>query len=162
MSDSVWHGVVPQPRLEHVLTIRLELGGAHTTPMMSSGLQHGQVNVISGSFEGPTLRGRALPLGGDSPLVLRNGVAQLDAKYFLEEEDGTVIRIHNRGIFRMEPEVRDRVVSGEDVSPNDYYIRTSPTFEVPEGPHDWLCRYTFVGYGRRDDRGNEISYFRVH
>ena len=162
MTDQVWHDGVPSPRLEHVLTVRLELDGAHTTPVMGSGVQHGQVAVVSGSFEGPTLRGRALPAGGHSPLVLRNGVAQLDARYFLEVEDGTLIRIHNRGIFRMPPEVRERVVRGEDVSPNEYYIRTSPTFEVPEGPHDWLCRYTFVGYGRRDDRGNEISYFQVH
>lgn len=160
MSETVRHTEVP-PGLEYVMTVRLELGGAHTTPTMSSGLQYGQVGVVSGEFEGPLLRGRALPAGGDTPVVRRDGIALLDARYFLEEEDGTLIRIHNRGVFRMPPHVRDQINRGEEASPDDYYIRTSPTFEVPASPHDWLTRYTFVGVGRRNAVGNEIAYFKV-
>lgn len=153
--------ILSPPELKYVMTVRLELGGAITTPMMASGVQLGQVGVISGEFEGPGIRGRALPAGGDSPMVRRDGVAQLDARYFLEVDDGTLIRIHNRGVFRMPPEVRDRIARGEDVEYTEYYIRTSPTFEVPPGPHDWLAQYTFVGVGRRHRTGNEISYYQV-
>jgi len=161
MDGTLWHDGVPEPRLEYVMSVRLRLVDAHTTPLMASGIRHGQVSVGSGDFEGPLLRGRALPAGGDNPIVREDGVALLDARYFLEVEDGTVIRIHNRGVFRMPPEVRDRIAAGEDVSPDEYYIRTSPTFEVPPGPHDWLTRYTFVGIGRRNAEGNEIAYFKV-
>lgn len=143
------------------MTVRLELEGAHTTPVMGSGVRYGQVGVASGEFEGPLLRGRALPAGGDTPVVREDGVVLLDARYFLEVDDGTLIRIHNRGVFRMDPTVRDRLNAGEDVDPDEYYIRTSPTFEVPAGPHDWLTRYTFVGYGRRRAEGNEIHYYKV-
>lgn len=151
----------PTPRLEYALTVRLELGTGYTTPTLASGVQYGQVEVVSGVFSGPRLKGRALPAGGDTPVVRRDGIASLDARYFLQEDDGTVIRIHNRGIFRMPGDVRERIGRGEVVDPDEYYIRTSPIFDVPEGPHDWLTRYTFVGIGRRHTTGNEIDYFRV-
>lgn len=159
--EAQWHGEVPQPQLEYVMTVRLELGVGFTTPPMGSGVQYGQVEVISGEFEGPSLRGRVLPSGGDAPIVRRDGVALLDARYFLEVDDGTLIRIHNRGVFRMPTEARERISRGEDVSPDLYYIRTSPTFEVPEGPHDWLTQFAFIGIGRRHQTGNEIAYFKV-
>lgn len=161
MTPPQWHDGVPTPELEYVMTVRLRLVDAHTTPLMASGIRHGQVSVASGEFEGPLLRGIALPAGGDNPIVRDDGVANLDARYFLQVDDGTVIRIHNRGVFRMDPDVRDRINAGEEVSPDEYYIRTSPTFEVPPGPHDWLTRYTFVGIGRRHREGNEIAYFKV-
>lgn len=161
MTDTTTLGIVPPPELRFVMTVRLEFADAFTTPTLSSGVQLGQVSVASGVFEGPGLRGRALPSGGDNPVVRRDGVALLDARYFLEVEDGTLIRIHNRGIFRMPDEVRERLERGEEVDHHDYYIRTSPTFEVPAGPHDWLARHTFVGVGRRHATGNEISYYQV-
>jgi hypothetical protein len=161
MIDTSREAKVAQPRLEYALTVRLELGTGYTTPTMSSGVQYGQVEVVSGEFHGPRLKGHVLPSGGDAPTVRRDGIAALDARYFLQVDDGTLIRIHNRGIFRMDQEVRERIGRGEDVDPDDYYIRTSPVFEVPEGPHDWLSRYTFVGIGRRHVSGNEIDYFRV-
>ncbi len=161
MSESPREAPSVTPRLEYALTVRLELGAGYTTPTMSSGVQYGQVEVVSGEFHGPRLRGHVLPAGGDAPTVRRDGIAALDARYFLQVDDGTLIRIHNRGIFRMPTEVRERIARGEDVDPGEYYIRTSPVFEVPEGPHDWLARYTFVGIGRRHTTGNEIDYFQV-
>jgi hypothetical protein len=154
-------GITPPPELKYAMTVRLELGGGFTSPTMSTGVAHGQIGVLSGEFEGPTLRGRALALGGDTPVIRSDGVVNLDARYFLQVDDGTVIRIHNRGVFRMPADVRDRINAGDDVDPSEYYIRTSPTFEVPEGPHNWLTRYTFVGIGRRHALGNEISYYQV-
>ncbi|MBN9192022.1 DUF3237 domain-containing protein [Microbacterium sp.] len=149
------------PRLEYALTVRLEFGASHTTPTLTSGAKHGQVAVAAGRFWGPRISGTALVAGGDTPVVRRDGIALLDARYFLQAEDGTLIRIHNRGVFRMEDEVAQRIGRGEQVGTDEYYIRTSPTFEVPSGPHDWLTRYTFVGMGRRHPTGNEIDYFAV-
>lgn len=42
-----------------------------------------------------------------------------------------------------------------------YYMRTSPRFEVAEGPHDWLAKHVFVGRGEKTPEGNKIHYFMV-
>ncbi|MGH6989030.1 MAG: DUF3237 family protein, partial [Stellaceae bacterium] len=39
-----------------------------------------------------------------------------------------------------------RVVARAD---SEYYFRCAPVFETPPGPHDWLTRHVFVGYGAR-------------
>ena len=152
---------ITPPTLTYEFTVRLQLTEGTTSPPFASGVRYGQVGIVSGEFWGPRLRGVVHPAGGDNPVVRPDGIAELDARYFLTVDDGTHIRIHNRGIFRMEPEVMDRITSGEDVDPSEYYIRTSPLFEAPAGPHEWLARSTFVGLGRRLPSGNEIDYFRV-
>lgn len=161
LEDDTRPGAIPVPSLEYVMSVRLELGNAFTSPTLSSGVQYGQVDVLSGDFSGPDIRGIALPSGGDTPVVRADGVVLLDARYFLQTDDGVLIRIANRGVFRMPSDVRRRIDAGEPVDPGEYYIRTSPTFEVPLGRYDWLSRHTFVGIGRRHQTGNLIHYYRV-
>jgi hypothetical protein len=49
-------------------------------------------------------------------------------------------------------EVIDKLARGVDVDPSQYYFRTSPTFDVKPGPHEWLRRKVFVARGiRRPD-----------
>lgn len=159
----------PAPGLEYALSVALDLDhafGAVRTREMSSGLAYGFIGVRDGWFHGPRIRGRAVPGGGDWPTIRANGVAVFDASYYLEAEDGTIIRLHNRGL-RVDPELR---VDGAPILPGverefrepaDVYFRTTPLFDVEEGPHDWLAKRVFVGLGQRTPTGNLLHYYAV-
>jgi hypothetical protein len=47
------------------------------------------------------------------------------------------------------------------VDPAEYYLRSTPSFEVAAGRHDWLMRHVFVGLGERRRDGNFVRYFVV-
>ena len=79
-------------------------------------------------------------------------------------DDGTIILLQNRGYRHAPPDVMERLWAlrpGDHVSPEEYYFRCTPTFEVVPGKHDWLARHVFVGLGERNETGNTIHYFRL-
>src|SRR5258706_8960594 len=49
--------------------------------------------IASGQFEGPRLRGKVLPGGGDWTLLRADGVLELDLRLTLETDDGALIHI---------------------------------------------------------------------
>jgi len=159
----------PAPGLEWAISIALDLDhtyGAVRTAQMSSGLAYGFIGVQSGWFRGPNIAGKVLQGGGDWPTIRADGIAVFDASYILQAEDGTHIRLHNRGI-RVDPELR---VDGETFvpgverkfrEPTGVYFRTTPLFDVEAGPHHWLAEHVFVGLGERTPTGNLIHYYAV-
>jgi hypothetical protein len=44
-----------------------------------------------------------------------------------------------------------RLAGGEVVDPSLYYFRTTPRFEVQDGPDPWLADRVFVSRGHRPD-----------
>jgi hypothetical protein len=56
--------------------------------------------------------------------------------------------------------VGDRA-AGQAVDPSLYYFRTTPRFQVQDGPHRWLAENVFVGRGARRPDGVELEVFRL-
>src|SRR5204863_9470257 len=54
--------------------------------------------ITSGHFEGPRLRGKVLPGGGDWTLLRGDGVLELDLRITLETDDGALIHMTFVGI----------------------------------------------------------------
>jgi hypothetical protein len=54
-----------------------------------------------------------------------------------------------------------RLAAGEVVEPSLYYFRTTPRFEVQDGPHQWLADHVFVCRGHRRPDAVELEIFRV-
>jgi len=147
--------------LEFAFEVRLKLGQRYRISPAPLG-DRGFVGVTGGEFEGPNIRGRALPAsGGDWPRVRPDETVEFNAHYMLETHDGVLIYLNNRGLRWGSPEVIDRLYRGEQVDASEYYFRVSPTFEVETGPYDWLTRYLFIGYGLRRETGNAIRYYKV-
>ena len=119
------------------------------------------IPITGGTFHGPAIKGIILPGGADFQLIRRDGVAELEAKYVLQAEDGTLIYITNKGLRHGPEEVMKRLASGDEVDPNAYYFRTSPVFEVTPGPHDWLSKSVFIGEGIRRKGSVEVRFWRV-
>jgi len=158
----------PLPGLEFAFEVRLRFTRVQNIASMPTGAGRGAVYVDSGEFSGPYIRGKAVPnSGGDYALFRPDGVLQFDAKYMLQEEDGTLILMQNRGyLWGRRADTMQRLrdmafAGGPTVDPGEYYLRAAPSFEVEKGRHDWLMRHVFVGLGERKSDGNLVRYYKV-
>jgi len=156
------------PQMEFAFEVRLRFTRVQNINSMPTGAGRGAVYVDSGEFSGPNIRGKAVPnSGGDYALFRPDGVLSFDARYMLQEDDGTLILMQNRGfLWGRAPDAMTRLRAwafegGPPVPHEDYYLRAQPTFETPKGRHDWLTRHVFVGIGERRPDGNFVRYFAV-
>lgn len=151
------------PQLEFAFTVSIDLTPAIFFNPTSMGGTRAAVWAAKGTFEGPRIRGRVIPMsGGDYPLVRPNGIIDFDARYLLETDDGTPIYLQSRGYrWAKSPEIAERMARNEHAEPDEYYMRVSPKFDVPEGPHDWLAKHIFVGVAEKIPKANRIHYFMV-
>jgi len=120
------------------------------------------IPILGGTVEGARFKGLVLPGGADWQTIrLSDGAAQIQARYTLQHEDGSIIGVTNPGVRRGPPEVMARLAAGETVDPSSYYFRATPQFEVGPGPHQWLADSVFVCVGKRWPESVEIDVFRV-
>jgi hypothetical protein len=119
------------------------------------------IAITGGSVSGPKLNGEVLNGGGDWQVIETGGLARVEAHYFLKASDGTVIEVTNPGVRVASAEVTERLAKGELVDPSAYYFRTTPSFKVAAGAHDWLCRSAFIARGIRKPDHVLIDFYVV-
>ncbi len=119
------------------------------------------IPITGGVVSGPMLAGTVVPGGADWQRVQPDGLIDLTARYTIAAVDGTLIGVVNRGLRHGPPEVLARLAAGEAVDPALVYFRTTPVFEAPAGPHEWLARHIFVATGQRHPDGVLIRFFVV-
>jgi hypothetical protein len=119
------------------------------------------VPIVGGSFAGPRLSGRIVPGGADWQFERADGVLEAEARYELETDDGVAISVVNRGLRRAPTAVMRRLAAGEQVDPGEYYFRTTPAFEAPAGPYEWLNGAVFVASGERRPDAVLIRVYEV-
>ena len=146
--------LLPLFRAEISLAPPQELGG---TPQGRRRI----INITGGSFRGERLSGRVLPGGADWQLIRSDGVADLDARYTLETQDGALIYVRNRGLRHGPAEVLKRLSLGQDVDPTLYYMRTTPSFETGDARYSWLNRMVCVATGARRGAAVELDVFEI-
>lgn len=148
------------PSLEWVFSVKATLAPPVEKGMID-GLRKRFIAITGGEVSGPKLVGTVLPGGGDWQSIHSDGITELDARYALKASDGTVIGVTNPGIRTASPDIIKRISAGEDVDPSLYYFRTTPSFDVAPGSHDWLRRSVFVARGIRKPDHVLIEFFRV-
>ena len=109
--------------------------------------------IASGHFEGPRLRGKVLPGGGDWTLLRGDGVLELDLRLTLETEDGALIHMTSFGLRHGPPEVIAALARGASIDPSTYYFRTTPRFETGHAKYSFLNRLLAVASGDRRPEG---------
>jgi hypothetical protein len=148
------------PGLEFEFRMRV-----HVAAPLDQGVWDGQrrriMPITGGTFDGPRFSGTILAGGADWQSVRTDGVAQIDARYTLRHDDGTLVSMIDRGVRRGSPEVMARLAAGEVVEPSLYYFRTAPQFQVQDGPHRWLADHVFICRGNRRPDAVELEIFRV-
>lgn len=105
------------------------------------------VPVTGGDFEGPRLRGKVLPGGGDWLLLRSDGVLELDLRITLETDDHALIYMTFQGLRHGPPDAIAALGRGEVVDPARYYFRTVPRFETSGETYAFLNRIVTVGVG---------------
>jgi hypothetical protein len=119
------------------------------------------IPVIGGSFSGPQLKGQVLAGGGDWLLFRKDGAAQLDVRTTLRTDDGALIYVSYRGVSVIPPDVRQRIMGGQDVDPARYYFRTTPYFETASEKYSWLNKLVTVGVGKRTKTSVIYSIYAI-
>ena len=139
---------IQPPKLTLAMTLRVQVGA----PMELGEVPRGRrriIPILGGTFEGPNIRGKVLPGGADWQIVRTDGLAELDTRYALQTEQGSLIYIQNAGIRHAPPDVTKKLLAGEAVDPAQVYFKTVPTFETSATELQWLTRAIFVGTGER-------------
>jgi uncharacterized protein DUF3237 len=129
-----------------LMTVRI----AAAPPQKLGAVPHGVrsiVPVTGGDFEGPRLRGKVLPGGGDWLLLRLDGVLELDLRITLETDDRALIHMRFQGLRHGPPDVIAALGRGEVVDPASYYFRTLPSFETSAETYGYLNRIIAVGVG---------------
>jgi hypothetical protein len=162
------YSTLATPKLEFAFECRLMFTRVFSIPGVHNGGFRSAVIVDEGHFEGPRLKGRAIPnSGGDYAHFRDDDTACFDARYLLEVDDGTIIYMQNKGFLwgrHADTMAKLRAWAFEGGAPvphEDYYLRAQPTFETPKGKHDWLTRHVFIGIGERKPDGNLVRYYAV-
>src|SRR3989475_10941412 len=96
--------------------------------------------ITGGTFEGPRLRGKVLPGGGDWTLLRSDGVLELDLRLTLETDDGALIHMTLEGIRRAPPGESAEISGGAIAVQKTYYFRTTPRFETVHPKYAFLNR----------------------
>jgi Protein of unknown function (DUF3237) len=119
------------------------------------------INITGGHFSGERLSGRVLPGGADWQVIRPDGVADLDARYTLETNDGALIYVRNHGYRHGPAEVLKKLAAGENVDPSLYYMRATPRFETGDARYAWLNRIVCIATGARRPSAVELDVFEI-
>jgi len=144
----------PLLSVEVTLAAPLELG---ETPLGRRRI----IGITGGTFRGARLSGRVLAGGADWQVIRADGVADLDARYTLETDDGELIYVRNHGYRHGPPDVLKQLAAGIPVDPALYYMRTTPWFETSAQRYHWINRMVCVGTGERRAASVKLDFFEV-
>jgi hypothetical protein len=95
------------------------------------------IPITGGSFRGPLMAGVVVPGGANWNLSRSDGASLVDASYYLQTDDGVMLRITNRGVGAP----ANRQPDGDEA----FFMFTTPSFEAPAGKYAWLTQSVFVG-----------------
>lgn len=150
----------PIPGLTWVFSARVDV-----SPAIEQGLINGGktrfIPIIGGEVYGPRLSGVVLDGGGDWQIIRPGGLTDIEARYFIQADDGTVIGVHNVGVRVADEATIDKLAAGEFVSADQYYFRAQPRFTLTDGEHDWMKRHVFIARGTRFPDRVIIDFYLV-
>jgi hypothetical protein len=148
------------PRLVFAFEARVQVGA----PLELGDVPRGRrriVPILSGTFEGPGIRGKVLPGGADWQIIRPDGFSELDTRYTLETDKGERIYVQNAGMRHAAPDVMQKLLAGQTVDPSLVYFRTVPVFETSSPNLQWMTRAIFVGLGERYPSDVVIRFWRL-
>ncbi len=151
---------LPDPSLEHACDLSVQLGEIREMGTGRAG-QRRIIPITGGTVSGPLLQGTILNVGADWQTIFDNDVAELDTRYAMETHDGATIEVINYG-FRHGPQsVLDAIARGENVAPDQYYMRTHARLETGDRRYEWVNRTLFTGVGARHKQSVLVRLYAI-
>lgn len=136
--------------LRLALRLSVTLGPDETVGESYDGLRR-NYPITGGRFIGRDMAGEVIGSGADISHLRGDGIALIDALYRIRTDEGTIIIVHNSGLYEDETFSR----SGRN------YLVTRPVFTAPNGRYDWLNRSLFIGTVDDMDGGVLVSCYEV-
>ena len=146
--------------LEHICDLVVELSPPHEMGGALSGTRR-IIPIVGGAATGARINGRILDVGADWQTVQAGGLAQLDARYAIQTDDGAVIEVVSQGIRHASPEVAARIVAGEAVPPSEYYMRSAIRLDSGHPDYAWVARSIYVADGGKVGNTVRLAVWRV-
>lgn len=119
------------------------------------------VPISGGEFSGPDMRGTVLSGGADWQLIRHDGVAELEARYTLQTDDGAVIHVRNLARRHGPADVMEALADGKPVPPNAYYFRGATFFETGAMRYVWMTQHIVVCTGHREPAQVSLGFYKV-
>jgi len=104
--------------------------------------------VSGGTFNGPEIKGKVLPNGGDWVLKIDSLTEKLDVRVVLETDEGEKIYTHYGGFIHWNTD-------------GSYYFRTNPVFETSSKKYAWLNYTIAVGVGELIEGGVKYRVYKI-
>ena len=140
--------------------MRIELSETHFLEDTPYGWR--RVDVFAGGrFDGPEIMATILSGGSDALLRRRDNAMQPDVRLTLKTDDGAVIFVTYRGLRHGPDEVMARIAAGDNVPPDEYYLRNAIFFETGKNRYERLNRCIAVGVGRREPNAALYEVFEI-
>jgi len=142
--------------LEHVLSFT---GIGETAPEAIGAVPEGiRVNFYNagGTVNGPRVRGKVRPVGGDWLTVRADGMGVVDVRVTFETHDGALILVTYGGMIDFGPSGYQSFAQGE--IPALARIRTTPRFLTAHADYTWLNRLCCIGIGEYRASTRTASY----
>ena len=112
-----------------------------------------------GFVKSDKINGKILECGGDWGLVLDSTTFKVDARATIETDDGAHIYMTYSGYDHSNAKSFAMISAGKggELSPSDYYFRTSVSFETSSPGYAWLNHIVGIGVGRFPAAG-KVAY----
>ena len=101
-----------------------------------------------GTFEGPRLKGKILPGGGDWLLKGKDGLSFLDVRKTFETHDEALIHVSYTGLYRFSAPLTEKLKTGVPSEFGETLFQTQVRFETGDARYDWLNETLAVGEGK--------------
>jgi hypothetical protein len=140
--------------LEYLCEIEAHVGGIPVGPS-SWGIRI-VAPVVDGTIEGPRIKGKFLPVGGDWAVIRADNTLEVDVRAVIQTDDGAFIYTHYHGVSDMTQEEVDAFLQrGEVAEGASLYV--TPRFETSHENYLWLARVQAVGRGGLEQEGDKIK-----
>lgn len=112
--------------------------------------------VKGGSFVGPKLSGRVLPVGGDWMTIRRDGIGDVGVRATFETHDGALLYLTTTGAFELGIDgYRNFLAQNWPSLPT---VRSSPSFSTAHPTYLWLNRLQCIGVGEVNMKKLLVTY----
>ncbi len=103
---------------------------------------------MGGAVEGPRLKGRFLPVGGEFGLTDAHGVFRPDVRGIIETDDGAHIYVQINGVHAVNEAARAAGTERPETTFGEDYFMVHVRMETGDARYDWLNRVVVVGEAR--------------
>jgi hypothetical protein len=113
----------------------------------------------NGLVKSDKINGKILEGSGDWGLVLDSTTFKVDSRATIETDDGALIYMTSSGYSHANAKISAMIGAGKggELSPSDYYFRTSVSFETSSPRYAWLNHTVAIGVGRFPAKG-KVAY----